>query len=291
VQNNSAFQLETNSTAAHAPDFVTINSGATFYTGPAGYVATYDCDWDMELAGGKYHRRGSNGIAHSGQLTITGQGTIYNENQHGHIDLDGKITGSGLLVLSNNGGNKEIRLNNANNDYSGGTHVKSTASGDSVRATAAGSLGTGDVTVFDGGVLRLDVTGAMNPAAQLYLLGSASGFLDMNADTWLAGLHYGGTWNPTEELVEGGDWAPSGVYDGPGPLSDPVDLTAYVDFSGGAHDGYHWLTIEGGAGGAAIPEPAGLGLLGLLALSSTLRRRPEVSVPKRALIGLRRRRA
>ena len=235
---------------------ITIGTGGQLRSGYSGAL-----DLDLTFGDGSmiYGSRWSDNYALNltGDITITGEVEVYHDNG-GNTTISGPVSGAGRFKKTNS---RALILTHAGNTFSGGVHVMS---GGTVYAQAAGSLGTGDVVVFGDGELELDAAGAMDPNASLYLLAGSAGFMDLDADNTVAGVNIGGTWDGVNDelLVGTGTWLPGGDYTSTA-VGDPgnpsgMDLSGYMDLGGNT------LTITEAA--APIPEPAGLGLIGLALL-------------------------
>ncbi len=90
-------------------------------------------------------------------------------NQTWNIDLAGKVSGTGKIVYDGSFGAGGLQLNNAGNDYSGGTEwTAGTGEWDRLSIQASGSLGTGPLVLSGGSVQPYANPGHRNPANVLF---------------------------------------------------------------------------------------------------------------------------
>ncbi len=215
--------------------------------------------WELDTNGGKVTvTRQYNARTHTGQFTLESD-AILDAATDGYGKkgtINGQVTGVGRLTTR---ARVALVLGSGLNDYSGGTRVDTAV----LEAMATGSLGLGNVQVDPGADLKVFATDTMNPAADLYLDfdgASSYGQIDLGVGgtvTTVTGFYVGGL----------GGWdAPAGYtpYGAGDYTSASPGMGNYLNGSGTLH-------VLGS--GAPIPEPAGLGLIGM------------------ALLGLRRRRS
>jgi autotransporter-associated beta strand protein len=186
-----------------------------------------------------------------GTVTLNATSDIGGSYSNQLITLNGLVTGPGGLVkngytgylASTNGvGPGTLLLAYSGNDYAGGTWVNA----GTLRAQAAGSLGTGDVTVADGAQLELDDPAAMNSAASLQLQGTASAAnLNFSGAQTIHTLYINGspcvagTWGATgsgaanqSAAFTGSGWLSVSVTGAPTISDNPTNITFQV--SGGS---------------------------------------------------------
>jgi MYXO-CTERM domain-containing protein len=167
------------------------------------------------------------------------------------VTLGGAISGDGQLTLNTSNGN--ITVTNATNSYG---DLTKTGSG-TAYIHDPGAFGNSTITV-SGGTLFLDNAGEATwdlSGDSLVINGGQVGYDSLVTNVIVSGLDLGGTVIPAS--------------------SDPYDITqdytgeGLVDFAsyfnGNSTPQTQFITVQA-PGGAAIPEPAGLGLLGLALL-------------------------
>jgi len=220
---------------------------------------------DLEVYDGSISTQGHNQypVTWPGNITLMSDTTVSvgasGTYDYGRVWFNGQISEDATprALTVNTTGSSAYRgrgtLNNSANDFTGGLHVK----GGRLMVNASGACGDGDVIVYGGAELYAEVADAVDPDNVVYLLTGSKGVLNMQDDCEVYALKLGGTWDPVEGEVVGGDWVDADAYTG-GPQFD-----GYVTFNG------HTLTVQTKPG--VIPEPAGLGLLGVALLA--LRRR------------------
>jgi hypothetical protein len=186
---------------------------------------------------------------------------------YGRIWFNGQITEDATprALTVNTTGSSAYRgrgtLNNSTNDFTGGLHVK----GGRLMVGAAGACGDGDVIVYGGAELQVEVTNGVDPDNVVYLLSGSKGLLDLDADCTVQSLNLGGTWDDVEGAVVGGEWVDPGSYTDLAIVAYQSQFEGYVEFDG------NWLTVLSTP--APINEPAGLGLVGLALLGLRKRTR------------------
>lgn len=137
---------------------VTLESGAT---------------WRFRAQTGSNVHNASNALSVSGSVTIDNNGGSYAQD----INLSGKVSGSGTInyLASSGSGSttttRTLTLSNAATDFSGTWFVDYTGSTTddfvALKATAAGALGTGSVTLDDRAQLINGTTGGLNSLASV----------------------------------------------------------------------------------------------------------------------------
>ena len=175
--------------------------------------------------------------------------------------LKGDISGADVTISldanTSNPNNQVLILDHADVSYEGDWIVVDCQ----LRANQVGALGTGDVILRgDAGLaeLELDAAGATSEETALYLLAGGAALLDLDADNTVLACSVGGALVADE--VVGGTWLPEGDYDSTTPDPPGVTLSDYFDF------GSSTLTVLHEGLLRPVPEPAGLGLMGLALL-------------------------
>jgi autotransporter-associated beta strand protein len=198
--------------------------------------------------------RDNSSLTLAGAVALTGD-TAFDQNAgvsnniwDGYL-FSGVISGGSALSLSSTHTDdwgdglapRNIALS-ADNLFTGGL----TVTGGRIELSGNNSAATGDVTVNDGAVLELRNANAISDSSTVYLEETAGTYsvLDMEADVSILGLFLSG------------EQQAAGTYSATGAGAD-FALPNYLSDS-------NILTVLAGPSGAApIPEPAGLGLLGL----------------------------
>ena len=250
---------------------VKVNSGGRVAVIRNYQTSNLELARDLSMCGGNLYSYCHNDhrIDWTGTVTLKDDATVYaysrDSYQYGRMYFDGQFTEDGtpraltFYCYGNGAYHGRVYLNNSNNDFTGGLHVKSGA-GENGRliVNAAGACGDGTVYVHDGAELQIDAADGVDPDNVVYVLDSGSGLLDLNQSCTVQALNLGGTWDDLEGAVVGGTWANVGVY------SDGFD--GYI-----AWDGTHTLTVLQTFG--IVPEPAGLGFIATAFLALRRRRR------------------
>jgi MYXO-CTERM domain-containing protein len=230
--------------------------GFTVYTNTTMSGATV-------IGNGRYG--GGTPYTYAGTHTMTGDCTYELPNKSDtRMEISAKITESGGSYKATMDASLGYRIyiSNSSNDYSGGTDI--------IGGTVVvgyngndGKLGTGPVWVQGDATLQL-MNDGIDDGAYLALLSGSNGFLDLDDDATVFACNLGGSLVDGE--IVGGTWLDDIVYDSTTPDPSGVTLSDYIDF------GSSTLTVlNQGISGGPIPEPAGVGVVGLALLA--LRRR------------------
>ena len=141
---------------------------------------------------------------HTNDMVLAGDALISvgrgNSAHHKERTFTGAISGTGLLTFFTTNGN-DVYLQ-GNSTWSGGllTGGVNSDTKESIWAQAAGSLGTGDVTIEDGVTLVIDAADAMGDSATLSLSGAAAtdraSKLIMNQNDTIGALYLDGVLQP-----------------------------------------------------------------------------------------------
>lgn len=183
-------------------------SGANTYTGTTfvggGGVLTVSNATTLNNSSGLRFDNGTlqlNNTNLPGSLPITlyaGGGTlVFNESSAGGTISQGQISGSGGLTIENTNQFVGLTLTNGSNSYQGGTTIYST-SGNSMLVTveATGALGSGNVTIGQGGYLQFvgSVNSQVTAGSQTINLTAAGSTLDFspNSSAGLATINMSG---------------------------------------------------------------------------------------------------
>ena len=183
---------------------LTLEPGAVLRVNDPSAVGVVGTPADIVLNDGATIRIG-NGSLTFGDTELLGGVTFLAQGNGSHGDtftFDGEVSGSGTATFS--GTNRTIyRFNTASPNWDGGLVItQNQSSRTQVEAAAAGTLGTGDVTVETGTTLQIDVANTIGDGATLTLNGvrgadsgwqGSDGKLVLNADEtvrefWLDGM-------------------------------------------------------------------------------------------------------
>jgi len=256
-----------------SPSSVTVNSGGRLDVGNRYNVGRTISGWPITLAG---NTTLAFGPTQTGKLdatcsvALTGDVTFYIEQDgrwNGTGEVACPITGTSNILVKDSGATdsgqggyddwSRVILSADNSTFSGNIRVeKKPVGGDPVDlilvAAAPNALGVNNSIVIGGGA-ELEITDpdALNGTNTVFLLTGSSGLMDLQDDATVLALNLGGTWNDVLGEVEGGDWVQKGVY--------TSGLDPYVLFNN------HTLTVLESPV-LPVPEPAGLGLIGLALL-------------------------
>lgn len=152
----------------------------------------------LALSGGNLYR-----LKVAGTTTIQGpQATFQTNNDSTAIQLDGQVTGSGTINKTGDGALRTLIFSNSSNNFSGGLNIQF---GD-VQATnpSANTLGSGPVTIFPEGTLRIagngSITGAnLKTLSRVNSMGAV--VLDENFNpTVLTNTNFSSVYNTTLQL-------------------------------------------------------------------------------------------
>jgi MYXO-CTERM domain-containing protein len=146
----------------------------------------------------------SAGVAHavtlsSNGITLVGSNRINTGGAGRSITLDAPISGTGKLVVSNNG----LAVFSGAGAYTGGTDIGANGGATVVRATASGALGTGDIFIAgNGGSNRIELEGGIslpnniNHNGKNNTVGQPAGVLNRSGNNTISGtitVQTGGT--------------------------------------------------------------------------------------------------
>jgi len=196
------------------------------------------------------------------EIQVVSDSRLYGAGRTSWYDVYymGDITGTANLTYTPNDQNPEAQqawMRHANLSFEGNWIVTEGI----ITADAVKCLGSGDL-IFEGtntrARLELDVAGAVSEDNVLYLINANVAELDLDADNTVLACKVGGTLVAGE--VTGGTWLPAGDYTS--TTADPpgVTLSDYFDF------GNSTLTVLNEGLPRPVPEPAGLGLIGIALL-------------------------
>jgi MYXO-CTERM domain-containing protein len=271
----------------------TVINGGNVYAMAVGAMGT----GDVTINGGLLHAEVVNGTLGNGTtltVTVKDTGTYYvrNSNTVADVVLDGgtlkgaaaTVTGDVNIVsaskmdtqdaqygfthygIISGGGRIDLFTGpitfggTGPNTYTGDTHAQS----GKLSAGKVGALGKSENVYVHGiDTLQLSVDNAIDQGSVLYLLSGSR--LILSGSNTVYALNIGATWDENLGKALGGTWIAADTY-----TSAPVGYSDYFSWGGGKT-----LTVLNDGpptqAGTAIPEPAGLGLLGLGLLA--LRRR------------------
>ena len=270
---------QTDSVARPAPAGVAVNSGGlldifNYYN----YSVTVS-GWNVTMADSARLNFGpflTGKLDGTCSVAVNGDVMLYIRQDgrwNGTGEIAGPISGAGNILVKDQGANdssqggyddwSRVVLSGNNVGLTGDIRVEKTpATLDPLDlilvAAAPNSLGSNNSVIIGGGA-ELEITdpNAGNGTNILYLLAGSAALLDLQDDLTVLGCNLGATYNGVSGEVEGGNWLAVGDY--------TSGLDPYVQFNG------HTLTVLQNFG--IVPEPAGLGLIGM------------------ALLGLRRKRS
>ena len=256
-----------------SPSSVTVNSGGRLDVGNRYNVGRTISSWPITMAG---NTTLAFGPVQTGKLDATCSLTLNGDTRF-YIQQDGRwnatneiacpITSSSNILVDDSAAGEQdqggenwtrLTLSADNSNFTGDIRVlkNGVLTNNLVDLIlvggAANALGSNNsIIVHAGAELEITDPGALNGTNIVHLLTGSEGVMDLQEDATVLALSTGGTWNDVEGEVEGGEWAGPGVYiDG----FDP-----YVQFNG------HTLTVLQTF--TAVPEPAGLSLVGLALLA------------------------
>lgn len=274
-QNNSALTILrtpwTTQNYSFGGDSLTLNSGLLFYKGYSD--ATYSTDASSTITINNLILDNGGGVSHdsnqgnsalitanlAGNIQVNAGGGVFRSQSFikRALNVTANISGvGGLTITAGSGFNPDLRVTLAGtNTYAGGTKI-STVTGQAAGtiltliAGAGSSFGTGDVTLTappTNVTYKLELDGASNIASGARLI------LPTGLPAGSVNLNYLGTDNIADISFDGGTtWQNTGTFG-----------------AGGTNPG----GVFTGGGLIAVPEPAGLALLGLSGLAMLRRQR------------------
>jgi hypothetical protein len=271
VVNTSLFVRanQTNAGGRPAPNSVTLSSGSTlrFRDNDAYHANITVTNWDVISNGATIDLADENAGFVGGSLAVNAETTLYMapDNRWSATGQMGcTISGTEDLIVTDTGAGDDgtpspsrVRFTADNSGFSGDIRVvRGAAPATPITLIAVGAaanaLGVNNNIIISGDCeLEVDVLGALGPTNTLYLLAGSAGLLDLNVAATVWAVHVGGTWDDGlgEVDISTGEWLGVGQHTG--------GYTDYIDFGGNT------LTV---LDAHLVPEPAGLGLIGLALL-------------------------
>ncbi len=274
---------QTDSVACPAPNKVTLASGSVlrFRDSDGFHANVLVTNWEVYSNGATIKLGDENSGFAGGNLYVNAETTFLMEPD-GRWMATGNVgctlTGSAAVIVKDDGTNDNSQngLNDwaraeftaDNSTFSGDIRVvKAPNTGDPIDlilvGAAANALGSNNSIIVHGGA-ELEITdpNALNGTNTLYLLSGSEGLMDLQDDARVLALNLGGTWNGgTGEVDDSKKVAPD-IYT---EATFAADYPGYVDYINFATDTTTLEVLTGPS--AAIPEPAGLSLIGLAVLS------------------------
>ena len=209
-------------------DSLTIHSTGTLGMKHKGNAAIPD----LRLDGGSLSSWvGNRTMGFTGTLTVLSASTL-NINSSGdsrRIVIASQLTGSGNLNVNGADANDYVSLTNATNTYTGNW----TVSGGELRAQAAGSLGSGSITVNSNGALDVDYN-LVIPGSTLYVnRGTADLAAGLTADALRVGYNQSATVTVAAGAVQVGSVAtPGEILVGRRTVTGAGNYHGVLDLSG-----------------------------------------------------------
>jgi hypothetical protein len=258
-----------NQSSGNQPTFAVVDGG-TLNVGNWNQKVTVN-DWDIDMNGGALtftvgYASGKTNHLLGGSLDCGTDPWEIRKRWGRDAEIGSPVSGSGDVTVSfysydGRWGGGAILLTGDNSGFSGDIYVEglTTAGRTVLAANAPNSLGGNNSILVDGDAeLEIGDPAALNGTNTVYLLAGSNGVMDLQADAVVYSLNLGGTYDEGVGEVEGGTWIDPGVYGGAEPFVYQSQFDGYVEFNG------HLLTVLNNP--MAIPEPAGLSLMGLALL-------------------------